>query len=435
MKHRLIYCIRKMASHGDNIITNFSIKKVEKFLSRYYLSEEPKFIDRTFDEKKQQLQIEEEEYTLKKKYKIILYLTRKADLETLLYIKEDLFWDFDFYFHNFSYPTITIIFSNCLRHLKFYFEELKVDYDYKIYDFEYSQIVGHYDINVNDLLYNSTITTIKYGFELFEYVFDKVIENNPQEYIVGNKNLLFNIINCNNPKFICDVIDEFHLDFYCINPIIRTSPLFYAFERCSLDTILFLNDKYKANIFELIKKDSHLQEFVIDYLFTYFNSKKINYCNNYIFPESEREKIFKYVIKYVKSSAFPFIMKKLRDYKNYLDFDNYIAIFNKHKLKYRYRHIKNICSTCNNTIQKKNGNIFYISGRDSYHPECCLDKEDLTKIYFNDCSICLNENESEYIILSCGHIICINCIEEFKKHSNKCCNCRTYLRDKWYIDF
>jgi hypothetical protein len=425
-----------MVSHGDNIITNFSMNKVSKLLSRYYLPEESKFIDRKIDDQKEQLQLEEDDYSLKDKYKIIIYLTRKAKLELLLYIKEELYWDFDFYFHNFSYPTITIIFSTSLKHLKFYFEELKVDYDYKIYDFEYSKIVGHYDIECNDLLYNSTITTIKYGFELFEYVFNKVIENNSRDYLIGNKNMLFNIINCNNPKFICNVIDEFHLDFYYTNPIIRVPALFYAFERCSLDTILFLNDKYDYNIFELIKKDNHMQEFIIDYLFTYLNSKKMTYICNYIFPESEREKIFKYVIKYIKLPAFPFVHKKLNYYKDYINFDNYMQIFNNHKIKYSYKHIKNICYTCNNPIKKEIGTMFYISNENkSYHHDCYHDKEQATKIYINDCSICLDETVNEYIILTCGHIICINCIIEYKKYINKCCNCRNYLRDKWFITF
>jgi hypothetical protein len=43
-----------------------------------------------------------------------------------------------------------------------------------------------------------------------------------------------------------------------------------------------------------------------------------------------------------------------------------------------------------------------------------LEKDELTKVYINKCSVCLDEEVNEYIVSICDHMICINCITEYK---------------------
>ena len=283
--------------HGDNIIENYSHKEVISLLNRHISDDKPSFLKKTIEEQQDILLIEQDNYSNKEKYKIIIYLTFKNKNNILLYIKEELCWDFDFYFYDFSYAIITIVYSKSLNDLKFYFEVLKVDYDYTIYNLEYLDISQNIKDRNNDMLYTAAINTLRYDFAMFEYVFNKVIENNSPDVIRGNSSLLFNIISCNNTDFICNVIDKYNLDIYYINPITRLNVLYTAFERCSLDTILYLNEKYECDIFKSVRRDIHLQESIINHLFTYFNSGKR--ATQYIFPESERERIFKFLIKFL----------------------------------------------------------------------------------------------------------------------------------------
>lgn len=422
--------------HGDNIIEHYSYKEVISLLNRHIPDGDLSFRKKTLADKKELLLIEQETYSKQEKYKIIIYLTFHNMHELLIYIKEEIGWDFDFYFSNCSYPIITIIYSKSLEDIKFYFEVLKVDYDYNIYEIQYSNIILNDKKSNNDILYATAINTLRYDFAMFEYVFNKVIENNHPDVIRGNKKLLFNIINCNNVEFICNVIDTYDLDIYYINPKSRITALFTAFERCSLDTILYLNDKYKCNIFESIKRDIHLQKIIINYLFTYFNGKSIQ-TTFYIFPETERERIFQYIIQFMDHSNIIYAENIIFANKKHINYDVYMNIIKKH-FKSTLECIGTTCTTCNKEIEKEDGTIFYMSSKDNvYHSECCeeLEKEEFTKVYINNCPICLDDKEKEYVISYCGHMICINCVTEYKKHSNTCCCCRDNLDIVGYIEF
>jgi hypothetical protein len=424
-------------SHGDNIINDYSRKDIIALLNRHNPPEEPLFKNKTLEDQQEILLIEQENYSLQEKYKIIIYFTIYNIKPLLLYIKEELLWDFDFYFNNFSYPIITIVYSKSLEDIKFYFEVLKVDYDYNIYEIQYSNIILNDKESNNNILYATAINTLRYDFAMFEYVFNKVIEKNHPDVIKGNKNLLFSIISCNNVEFICNVIDTYNLDIQYINPKIRLNALHTAFERCSLDTILYLNDKYKCNIFESIKRDIHLQEIIINYLFTYFNGKSIQ-ATFYIFPETERERIFQYIIQFIDDRNIIYSEGILFVNKKFINYDVYMNIIKKHKFKSTLECISTICTTCNKEIKKEDGTTFYMSSKDNvYHSECCeeLEKEEFTKVYINSCPICLDDKEKEYVISYCGHMNCINCITEYIKHSDTCSYCRNLLTFAGYIEF
>lgn len=421
-------------SHGDNLVNDYSVKEINTLLNGNNQPEELAFHEKTLDEQKEQLHIEQNNYSKQEKYKIIMHLTKKYKLNLLLYIKEELCWDFDFYFYDFPYAITTISYCNTLEHLRFYFEVFKADYDYTIYDLEYSVQSQKIEPPKFDILYTAAINLLRYDFSMFEYLFNKVVENNPLRAIKGNSKLLYNIINCNNPDFICNIIDKYDLDIYYINPVIRVSVLFFAIKRCTLDTILYLNDKYECDIFKTVGGDYHLQEFIINYLFSFCNYKGVQ-C--YIFPESERERIFEYIINYIGIRAITYAKRKLSEAKPYINYDVYMSIINKHQIKAELECINTTCTTCKTEIEKEDGSTFYMSKNNTYHNICCgeLVQECLTKVYINNCAVCLDDAVNDYVVFYCGHMICINCIAEYKKHSSRCSYCRINLDTVGYIEF
>jgi hypothetical protein len=403
----------------------------DKYVKNELLSKYVNFNNLTLKEKQEHLEIYNEEYTLEDKYKIIIYFTKNNDLQLLLYIKYNLYWDFDFYFKIYTYPILCIVYSKTLEDIKFYFETLKVDFDYSIKKIiSKTYYPGRFSIPVEDLLYNAINNTIIYDFNMFKYIFDKVIENNPLSNIYKNHNMLYNIINCNNIEFIEYVINKYSLDINYINPYLSVSPLLFGFERCSLDTILFLNKKYNSNIFKSIKESTYKQEYIIDQLFTHLNDSEGDFKKKYILPESERENIFKYIIKFLNNNIINYTKKLLLKNKSNINYDIYINIIKIYEIGTCF---SNNCSSCNEKIIKKNNDVFYISEDNSYHSHCCDKIKTKKKIYINNCSICLNNDINEFIILNCGHMICINCITEYKKYKQTCCYCREKLTIVGYI--
>ena len=371
------------------------------------------------------------------KYEIILYFTLTGQFDLLLYLKE-LDWDFNFYYKDFTYPNMAVIFSKSLKEIKFYFEELKLDFDYSIKGFVYNNNFGKFEIDKNDLLYDSCINNLTYpeGMEMFKYIFEKVVEKNPKSAI--NSNILFNIINCSNIEFIEEVTERFSLDIFKINSITRISPLMMAFERCNLETIKYFDEKYDFNLLKKIKRDTYIQEVILNLLFNYINIENIN---NYIFDEEERIKVLEYIItSFDKEIIDDYLENIIENLQHHPICKLLITVIKKRELILKHK-IEPICHYTKKPIDKSKIDYFYINKKDKYifnaeyfiNPDDFKNK-DIIKIYINDC-ICIDSEIKKYFIFSCGHMICSDCIINLINSTKNCSFCRKEYEIIGYVEF
>lgn len=413
----------------DNVIVD-KIKNADviELLTKY----EP-FFDYTFKEQCNYLIIHN--FSILEKNKIIIYFTNMNYQKLLLFLKNELLWNFDFTYLTFHYYIITIINAKSIKQLKFYFEELELPYNYFINNNVEPDLLHFDDLYNNDMIYSSSINNTIYDFSMFEYVFNKVISNVSPKSITSN--ILFNIINCNNPEFIINIIEKYNLDINYVDEQTELTPLIYGIQRCSYETIDLLDKKYNCNIYEKIKGNEKIQEYVFQALFKYVNIKNIN-TNKvkafYFIGEENRMKFLEKYIPIIDTDIINNNMEIVYDIKNYIDYDNIIYLLTE-KI-YSNNTIKNVCSCCNKHVKINDNNDYFwlINKTKIYHSNCYDYNADdnnaddnetkALKVYLNTCSICLSKDPVKYLVFSCGHMICYDCSIPFSESSNTCSMCR-----------
>lgn len=384
----------------------------------------------TIDEKKEYLTINSSSFTIQERFKIILYYTYHFKASILYHLKNKLFWDFDFIYCNFTYPQIALVKSENERQLSFYFNILGLEYNYIINTNIIENLITYDDIFSNDILYSSCINNIIYDFNMFRYIFDKVINYYTTNNLQIPQTILFNIINCNNLDFINNTIQKYNLDINYIDPVSKQHPLLFAFQRCSLNTILSLDKKYNCNIKDKIKNSGLYQRLVFQYLFKFINIENHRF---YILHENERVKILKYFINVISNDIITTNLNELTYFKRQIKYDKIKDICIN---KLMNSNIENKCYVCYKSIIKHVNNYFFIDKLNSkiYHHNCFLNQDNNSrnnniKVYIDDCSICLGENmNNQYVILSCGHMNCKDCMIEYIDYSSKCNICRDDYR-------
>lgn len=418
------------SAYNNVIVDKINGADMKALLTKY----EP-FFDYTFEEKCDYLQ--SHSFTTLNKYKIIVYFTSQNYKKLLLFLKNDLLWNFDFTYLTFHYYIFTIVYANSLKTLKYYFEELKLPYNYFINNNIEIDSLHFNDLYNNDILYTSSINNTIYDFSIFEYVFNKVIANVSPKSITSS--MLFNIINCDNPEFIINIIEKYNLDINYVDEKTELTPLIYGIQRCSYETIELLNKKYNCNTYEKIKNNKKLQEYVFHHIFKYYNMKSNKKIRNFYFiGEENRLKLLEKYIPIIDTDIVNNNMKIVYDIKDYIDYDNIIYLLTE-KI-YSDNTIKNICSCCNKHVKiNDNNDYFWLINKTKIYHSHCYDNADADdnnaddndnadtkalKVYLNTCSICLNEEVHKYLIFSCGHMICYDCSIPFSESSNTCSMCR-----------
>jgi hypothetical protein len=213
-----------------------------------------------------------------------------------------------------------------------------------------------------------------------------------------------------------------YLDNYSDNDVIE------LLDKYSITNETFINKPYKDQIGQLIieENDYTIQD----------KYKIIMY-----FMIHRKEELIKFIKEELRWS-FDFYIYNMRVFNNNTndnstDDTNINIEYLKVIKSYFDNRIKCKCKKCNKKICKDN-KICYMSENNIYHPKCYLgvkDDTNMIKVYITNCTVCLDDTVKEYVVFNCGHMICINCITEYKKYSNKCSYCRTDLDIVGYIEF